>query len=165
MGLFKDVRTLHKQAKDMTPPEHRGMLGGVRALKDTAAFARERVELGLVVRRGEHHGRGARSARDALGYHEAARVGEVQVEQDHVGRAAAGLDQGPGPVLRLADDRVPVGLEHPPGHRAEARVVVDDEDTHGTSVPAPGAGDTGGRLQRDLRLSAIAFLRPVPRRR
>jgi hypothetical protein len=38
MGLFKDVRTLHKQAKDMTPPEHRGMLGGVRALKDTAAF-------------------------------------------------------------------------------------------------------------------------------
>lgn len=37
MGFFKDVRQLQKQAKDMTPPEHRGMVGGFRALKDATA--------------------------------------------------------------------------------------------------------------------------------
>ena len=39
MGFFKDVRNLQKQAKDMTPPEHRGVVGGFRAMKDGVAQA------------------------------------------------------------------------------------------------------------------------------
>jgi hypothetical protein len=39
VGFFKDVRNLKKQAKDMTPPEHRGVVGGFRAMKDGVAQA------------------------------------------------------------------------------------------------------------------------------
>jgi hypothetical protein len=39
VGFFKDVRNLQKQAKDMTPPEHRGVVGGFRAMKDGVAQA------------------------------------------------------------------------------------------------------------------------------
>lgn len=39
MGLFKDMRNLQKQAKEMTPPEHRGVRGGFRAMKDGLAQA------------------------------------------------------------------------------------------------------------------------------
>lgn len=38
MGMFKDIRSLQKSAKEMVPPEHRGIAGGFRALKDTAAM-------------------------------------------------------------------------------------------------------------------------------
>lgn len=38
MGMFKDIRSLQKSAKEMVPPEHRGLAGGMRALKDTAAM-------------------------------------------------------------------------------------------------------------------------------
>ncbi len=38
MGMFKDLRNMQKAAKDMVPPEHRGIAGGFRALKDTAAM-------------------------------------------------------------------------------------------------------------------------------
>jgi hypothetical protein len=41
VGFFKDVRNLQKQAKDMTPPEHRGVMGGFRAMKDGVAQANE----------------------------------------------------------------------------------------------------------------------------
>ncbi|HEY5159983.1 MAG TPA: hypothetical protein VII83_02815 [Gaiellaceae bacterium] len=41
MGFLKDMRDLNKQAKDMTPPEHRGVLGGFRAMKDGVAQANE----------------------------------------------------------------------------------------------------------------------------
>ena len=41
MGFLKDVRNLQKQAKDMTPPEHRGVMGGFRAMKDGVAQANE----------------------------------------------------------------------------------------------------------------------------
>jgi hypothetical protein len=34
MGFFKDIRNLQQQAAAMTPPEHRGMVGGMRAMKD-----------------------------------------------------------------------------------------------------------------------------------
>ncbi|HVT19978.1 MAG TPA: hypothetical protein VHE57_01140 [Mycobacteriales bacterium] len=36
--MFKDLRNMQKAAKDMVPPEHRGIAGGFRALKDTAAM-------------------------------------------------------------------------------------------------------------------------------
>ncbi|MEA2493142.1 MAG: hypothetical protein QOJ29_1053 [Thermoleophilaceae bacterium] len=39
MGLFKDMKNLQKQAKEMTPPEHRGVMGGFRAMKDGVAQA------------------------------------------------------------------------------------------------------------------------------
>ena len=38
MGFLKDMRTLKNTAKDMTPPEHRGVMGGFRAMKDAAAM-------------------------------------------------------------------------------------------------------------------------------
>jgi hypothetical protein len=39
MGFLKDIRTLKQQANDLTPPEHRGFGGGLRALKDATAGA------------------------------------------------------------------------------------------------------------------------------
>jgi Protein of unknown function (DUF3592) len=39
MGIFKDMRNLQKQAKEMVPPEHRGIAGGFRAMKDGVAQA------------------------------------------------------------------------------------------------------------------------------
>lgn len=41
MGLFKDMRNLQKQAKEMVPPEHRGIAGGLRAMKDGVAQANQ----------------------------------------------------------------------------------------------------------------------------
>ena len=41
MGLFKDMRNLQKQAKEMTPPEHRGIAGGFRMMKDGLAQANQ----------------------------------------------------------------------------------------------------------------------------
>ena len=37
MGFLKDMRSIQKTAKDMTPPEHRGVMGGFRAMKDLAS--------------------------------------------------------------------------------------------------------------------------------
>jgi hypothetical protein len=41
MGFFKDIRNLQKQAEAMTPPEHRGMVGGLRAMRDGVAQANQ----------------------------------------------------------------------------------------------------------------------------
>src|SRR3954466_9485107 len=41
MGFLKDMRSMQKTAKDMTPPEHRGVMGGFRAMKDLAATGAE----------------------------------------------------------------------------------------------------------------------------
>jgi len=41
MGFFKDIRNLQKQAEAMTPPEHRGMAGGFRAMRDGVAQANQ----------------------------------------------------------------------------------------------------------------------------
>ncbi len=39
MGFLKDIRTLSKQADALTPPEHRGLGGGFRALRDATSDA------------------------------------------------------------------------------------------------------------------------------
>jgi hypothetical protein len=39
MGFFKDVRDLKKQGEALRPPEHRGMIGGFRAMRDGVATA------------------------------------------------------------------------------------------------------------------------------
>jgi hypothetical protein len=41
MGFLKDIRNLQKQAEAMTPPEHRGIAGGFRAMRDGVAQANE----------------------------------------------------------------------------------------------------------------------------
>jgi hypothetical protein len=41
MGLFKDMKNLQKQAKEMTPPEHRGIGGSFRMMKDGVAQANQ----------------------------------------------------------------------------------------------------------------------------
>jgi hypothetical protein len=43
MGFFKDVRDLKKTADAMTPPEHKGMLGGFRAMRDGVSTANQMV--------------------------------------------------------------------------------------------------------------------------
>ena len=44
MGFFKDIRDLKKTADDMRPPEHRGMVGGFRAMRDGVATANQMVQ-------------------------------------------------------------------------------------------------------------------------
>jgi hypothetical protein len=39
MGFFKDIKNLQDTAREMTPPEHRGMGGGFRAMKGGVAQA------------------------------------------------------------------------------------------------------------------------------
>jgi hypothetical protein len=41
MGFFKDIRDLKKTADEMTPPEHRGMMGGFRAMRDGVSQANQ----------------------------------------------------------------------------------------------------------------------------
>jgi hypothetical protein len=41
MGFLKDIRNLQKQAEAMTPPEHRGVTGGFRAMRDGVAQANQ----------------------------------------------------------------------------------------------------------------------------
>lgn len=41
MGFFKDVRDLKKQAEELRPPEHRGMMGGFRAMRDGVSTANQ----------------------------------------------------------------------------------------------------------------------------
>jgi hypothetical protein len=41
MGFFKDIKNLQDTAKEMQPPEHRGVLGGFRAMKDGVAQANQ----------------------------------------------------------------------------------------------------------------------------
>ena len=44
MGFFKDVRDLKKTADQMRPPEHRGTLGSLRAMRDGVATANHMVQ-------------------------------------------------------------------------------------------------------------------------
>ncbi|HEY6761161.1 MAG TPA: hypothetical protein VI318_16815 [Baekduia sp.] len=39
MGFLKDIRNLQKQAQAMTPPEHKGMTGGLRRMHEGVADA------------------------------------------------------------------------------------------------------------------------------
>jgi hypothetical protein len=41
MGFLKDIRNLQKQAEAMTPPEHRGVMGGFRAMRDGVSQANQ----------------------------------------------------------------------------------------------------------------------------
>jgi hypothetical protein len=41
MGFFKDLRSVQKQAKEMTPPEHRGIRGSMRMARDGMAQMNE----------------------------------------------------------------------------------------------------------------------------
>ena len=41
MGFLKDIRNLQKQAEALTPPEHRGMAGGLRRMRDGVAEANQ----------------------------------------------------------------------------------------------------------------------------
>jgi hypothetical protein len=43
MGFFKDLNQLKNTADEMRPPEHRGMMGGFRAMRDGVATANHMV--------------------------------------------------------------------------------------------------------------------------
>jgi hypothetical protein len=44
MGFFKDLNQLKKASDDMRPPEHRGMMGGFRAMRDAVATGNEMMQ-------------------------------------------------------------------------------------------------------------------------
>src|SRR3954469_23462952 len=67
MGLFKDMRGMQKQAEAMTPPEHRGIRGGFRAMKDLAATGNQTM------------GEMAQQAQDAQRLMQVGRVGQATV--------------------------------------------------------------------------------------
>jgi hypothetical protein len=45
MGIFKDMRNLQKQAREMVPPEHRGIGGQLRMAKEGMAEASEMLAM------------------------------------------------------------------------------------------------------------------------
>jgi hypothetical protein len=44
VGFFKDLNQLKNTADEMRPPEHRGMMGGFRAMRDGVATANNMVQ-------------------------------------------------------------------------------------------------------------------------
>ena len=75
---------------------------------------------------------------------EAVDVGQLHVEQHHLGAEAAGLRQRLGAVGGFADHVEALGFEQHARAGAERRMVVDDEDpwTHGGQCDR---GDNNGR--------------------
>jgi hypothetical protein len=67
MGFFKDIRGMQEQAEAMTPPEHRGIRGGFRAMKDLAATGNQMM------------GEMAQQAQDAQRLMQVGRVGQATV--------------------------------------------------------------------------------------
>ncbi len=43
MGFFKDLSDLKKAGDAMRPPEHRGVMGGFRAMRDTVAMGNQMI--------------------------------------------------------------------------------------------------------------------------
>ena len=78
--------------------------------------------------RGQPDRRAVLAAGEAAGHLEPADVGEVDVQQDHVGRQPAGGVEPGAPAGRLAHDLVALLLQEGRHQRAEAGVVVDDEE-------------------------------------
>jgi hypothetical protein len=44
MGMFSDYRQIKQTAKQLTPPEHRGVVGGFRAARDGMATANQALQ-------------------------------------------------------------------------------------------------------------------------
>ena len=61
MGMFSDYRGITKQAKQLTPPEHRGVRGGFRAMSDAMSTTNQALgQVGELQARAAHlqgHGR------------------------------------------------------------------------------------------------------------
>ena len=87
----------------------------------------------LAARDQDHHRR-VGPAGDPPRHSEAVEVGEAHIEQDDIREQLARGSQRGLAVLGLADDVIALALEQAPGARAEARVVVDDQDGAGHSL-------------------------------
>ena len=100
-------------------------------------------------------------AGDLLADVEPVDVGQLDVEQHHLGPQAAALVQRARPVDRLADDLEPLGLQHHAGAGPERGVVVDDEDP----VAHEHVNDCGrARIGRPYGWPHSPSVRPPPRR-
>src|SRR3989442_4654597 len=86
--------------------------------------------VGSVPDRRENHERRVLELQQELGDLEAVEIGKLDVEENEIGLELLGGLQRGGPVLGLADDRIPLGLEQRPRAGSEARMVVDDQDCH-----------------------------------
>src|SRR5215208_2573845 len=101
-----------------------------------AGAGHERPEVRPVATRDEDHDRRVVGARQARGDVEAVDVGQLHVEQHHLGAESARLRDRLGAVGGLAHDVESLGFEEHARGSAKRRVVVDDEDprTHVATV-------------------------------
>ncbi len=96
-----------------------------------AAGGHQRPEVVAVAARREHDLDGAGARRHPLRDGEPVHIGQLHVEQDHVGSELGRAAHARGPVPGLADDLEPLGLEQGAGARPESGMVIDDEHAVG----------------------------------
>src|SRR6185312_3445313 len=118
------------------------------------------AEVAAVPARGEHDLDVAAVPGDRGRDREAVGVGELDVEQDDVGRELAGGAHAVCAAPRLADHVEALRFEQRPRPGAEAGVVVDDQDAkrHAAIVAYAGfPGDTGSHTLSGERAHATAY--------
>ena len=130
MGFFKDIKNLQDTAKEMTPPVHRGIGGGFRAMTDGVAQASQMM------------GQTATDGRKAQHLMQAGRVGTATVAG--VRQTGTFVNNNPECELDLqvtVDGGVPYAVAHrqvlamvalpgfQPGASVPVRVDPDDPDS------------------------------------
>jgi CheY-like chemotaxis protein len=100
-----------------------------------AALLDKRAEVGALAARGHHDHRGVGLPGKPRGDLESVDVGQLDVEQDHLGAQPGNDLEGALPVGSLTDDLVTRALEHAAGRVPEASVVVHDQEGHRHLVP------------------------------
>jgi hypothetical protein len=111
------------------------------------AAAERRRGQRLVAVRGHHHDRGrVGPGADGVEHVEAAGVGELMVEQDHVGLGER--LQGFPRAAHRGDRGVPIGLQDPPGQSDHAGIVVDHQHPHGLRAVSHVPGSPLSRERR-----------------
>ena len=100
-----------------------------------AAFGNQRAEItGVATRSEDHHCK--TTARQRGGDLKTVQVGQVDVEEDYIGRETLCLKQRRAPIAGLTDDLVAIGLKQLPRTPAKGGVVIDNENRllHGSIV-------------------------------
>src|SRR2546421_535137 len=124
--------------------------GKLTARSSRPAALDERAEVGAVPARDQDDGGPSAAVREARGDLEAVEVRELHIEEHELRRELGGRAKRRRAVLGLADDHEALGLEERARIRAEARVVVDDQNVHVLIVADRRRADhTGNRtIQR-----------------
>jgi hypothetical protein len=132
MGFFKDIKNLQDAAREMTPPEHRGVGGGFRAMKGGVAHASDML------------GQMASDGQNAQHLMQAGRVGTATVS----GVRQTGIFVNNNPECEL-DLQVVVdgGVPYEVTHRQVLAMVALPGFQPGASVPVRvDPGDPGSLI-------------------